>query len=71
MTRHLTHPRTAPNAERKGTMQRTEWKARARRIGMVATAATLATAGAALAHSEGGGVAVAVEGAPTWSLSPV
>jgi len=71
MTRHLIHPRTAPNAERKGTMKRPEWRARARRIGMVATAATLAATGAALAHSEGGGVAVAVEGEAAWSLSPV
>tara|TARA_R110002110_G_scaffold67637_1_gene184133 strand:+ start:68 stop:766 length:699 start_codon:yes stop_codon:yes gene_type:complete len=52
-------------------MKRTEWRARARRIGLVAGAATLLATGAALAHSEGGGVAVAVEGAAEWSLSPV
>lgn len=71
MNRHFTNANQGPNAGKEGTMKRTEWLARGRRIGLVAGAATLVAAGAALAHSEGGGVAVAVEGEAAWSLSPV
>ena len=67
-----TYQRPVSNAEREGTMNRTEWRARARRIGIVAAATTLVAAGAALAHGEdGGGVTMAVEGAPEFALSPV
>ena len=42
------------------------------RIGLVAAAVMLAAASVALAHGEdGGGVAMAVEGAPEFALSPV
>ncbi len=51
--------------KRPGLMQRGLW------IGLATTAAVLVATGAALAHSEGGGVALAVEGAPAFSLSPV
>ena len=51
--------------KRPGLIQRGRW------IGLATTAATLAATGAALAHSDGGGVTMAVEGAPSWSLSPV
>lgn len=44
---------------------------RTRRIAIFTAALGLLGAGAALAHSEGGGVVVAVEGAPSWSLNPV
>jgi len=40
-------------------------------IGAIALTAIVVTTGAVLAHSDGGGVSVAVEGAPSFSLSPV
>ena len=44
---------------------------RAPRIAITATFLGLLGTGVALAHGADGGVAVAVEGAPSWSLSPV
>ncbi len=59
------------NDRKEGEMKHTSWMRPGRRIGLTALALTLVAAGAALAHSEGGGVVVEVEGAPSWSLSPV
>jgi hypothetical protein len=71
MTRQFTSADPITNAGKEGNMKRSEWMARGRRIGMVAGAVTLVATSAALAHSDGGGVALAVEGAAEWSLSPV
>jgi hypothetical protein len=71
MIGHFTNANQVTNTGKEATMKRSEWMARARRIGLVATAATLVATGAALAHSEGGGVAMAVEGDATWTLSSV
>ena len=57
--------KTHPGLMRPGLMRR------GGRIGLAAAVLMLATTGMALAHSEGGGVALVVEGAPSWSLSPV
>lgn len=62
---------TAAKARKDIGMKRSGWMARGRRIGLTSAAMLVAAAGAALAHGADGGVAVAVEGAPSWSLSPV
>jgi len=62
------NPRLVTNAEREGSMKRTEWRARARRVAIGATAITL-VAGTALAQGNGG--AVAAEGEVGWTLSSV
>jgi len=62
---------TRINAGKEDHMTRPQLIQRGRRLGLATAALTLVATGAALAHSEGGGVAVAVEGAPTFSLSPV
>nr|WP_306264825.1 hypothetical protein [Pararhizobium sp. IMCC3301] len=59
------------NARKEADMKRPGLMRRGRRIGLATAALMLAATGAALAHSEGGGVAVAVEGTPAFSLSPV
>jgi len=59
------------NAEKDDQMKRSRLIQQGRKIGLAAAALTLVATGAALAHSEGGGVTVAVDGAPSWSLSPV
>jgi hypothetical protein len=71
MTRQFTRATPITNAGKEGMMKRSEWRTRGRRIGMVAGAVTLLATAAALAHSEGGGPSVVVEGAAEWSLSPV
>jgi hypothetical protein len=71
MTRQFTSANPITNAGKEGKMKRSEWRTRGRRIGMVAGAVTLLATAAALAHSEGGGPSVVVEGAAEWSLSPV
>jgi hypothetical protein len=60
-----TYVRKEDDMKRSGLMRQ------GRRIGLAAAVLTLVATGAALAHSEGGGVAVAVEGASAFSLSPV
>lgn len=71
----MTRPTEAPNRHetswKENDMTRPGLMRRGRRIGLTTAALLLVATGAALAHSEGGGVAVAVEGAPSWSLSPV
>jgi len=59
------------NADEDDQMKHSRFIQQGRRIGLAAAALTLVATGAALAHSEGGGVALAVEGEPAWSLSPV
>ena len=58
-------------AEKENNMKHSGWMARGRRIGLTSAGVLLAATGAALAHGADGGVAVAVEGAASWSLSPV
>jgi len=62
---------TAAKARKDNDMNRLGWLARGRRTGLASAAILMAATGAALAHGADGGVAVAVEGAPSWSLSPV
>ena len=62
---------TAAKARKDNDMKRSGWMACGRRIGLTSSAILVAATGAALAHGADGGVAVAVEGAPSWSLSPV
>ena len=71
MTRPTETLRPSMRARRKDDMNRPGMMQRGLRIGLATAALTLAATGAALAHSEGGGVTVAVEGTPSWSLSPV
>jgi hypothetical protein len=52
-------------------MKRIAWMTRSRRIALTSAGLLVAATGAALAHGADGGVTVAVEGAPSWSLSPV
>lgn len=61
----FTNPGKEADMKRPGLMRGTC------RIGLATVALMLAATGAALAHSEGGGVAVTVEGTPAFSLSPV
>jgi len=71
----MTSPAETPNpsmiAKKEDDMKRPEFTHRGRRIGLTAAALMLVATGAALAHSEGGGVTMAIEGEPSWSLSPV
>ena len=67
----LALPGTAAKARKEIDMNRSGWMARGRRVGLTSVAVMVAATGAALAHGADGGVAVAVEGAPSWSLSPV
>ncbi|SEL01984.1 hypothetical protein SAMN04488526_1816 [Jannaschia helgolandensis] len=62
---------TAEKARKDNDMKRSGWMARGSRIGLTSAGILVAATGAALAHGADGGVAVAVEGAPSWSLSPV
>ena len=62
---------TAVKAGKDNSMKHSGWIARGRRIGLTSAGILMAATGAALAHGADGGVAVAVEGAPSWSLSPV
>ena len=71
MTRPATPQNPITSAGKEDDMKRSEVARRVRRIGLTTLALTLAASGAALAHSEGGGVVMAVEGEPAWSLSPV
>ncbi|MBA3910752.1 MAG: hypothetical protein C0524_12930 [Rhodobacter sp.] len=71
----MTHPSNLPapstNAGKEDDMKRPGLMQRGGRIGLATAALLIAASGAALAHSEGGGVTMVVEGAPSWSLSPV
>ncbi len=62
---------TAAKARKDTDMKRSGWMARGGRIGLTGAGILVAATGAALAHGADGGVSVAVEGAPSWSLSPV
>jgi len=62
---------TKMNAGKENQMKRSRLMQQGRKVGLAAAALTLVATGVALAHSEGGGVAVAVEGAPAFSLSSV
>jgi hypothetical protein len=62
---------TRINAGKEDHMKRSRLMQQGRKVGLAAAALTLVATGVALAHSEGGGVTVAVDGAPSWSLSPV
>jgi hypothetical protein len=72
----MTRPTEAPNRHetswKENDMTRPGLMQRGGRTGLVAAAMMLVAASAALAHGEdGGGVTMAVEGAPEFALSPV
>jgi len=72
----MTHPNNPQNpvmhVGKDNNMKRTEMMRRGRQIGLAAVALSLVAASAALAHGEeGGGVAMVVEGAEGFTLSPV
>uniref|UniRef100_UPI0040480F85 DUF2231 domain-containing protein n=2 Tax=Yoonia sp. TaxID=2212373 RepID=UPI0040480F85 len=71
MSRQTTPTNPVMHVGKDDTMKRSGMMRRGRQIGLAALALTLVATGAALAHSEGGGVALAVEGEAAWSLSPV
>tara|TARA_R110002096_G_scaffold22170_1_gene71455 strand:- start:11976 stop:12731 length:756 start_codon:yes stop_codon:yes gene_type:complete len=71
----MTHPNNPQNpvthVGKDNYMKRTQMMRHGRQIGLAAVALSLVATSAALAHSEGGGVALAVEGEAAFSLSPV
>jgi len=71
MTQLSETPNPSMHTTKEDHMKRSEVMRRGRRIGLVTAAVMLAGTGLALAHSAGGGVEVAVEGDPSFSLSPV
>ena len=72
MSRQITPTNPVMHVGKDDTMKRSGMMRRGRQIGLAAAALTLVAASAALAHGEdGGGVAMAVEGAPDFALSPV
>ena len=71
MTRPTETLNPTMNARKEEKMKRAGLMRRGRHISLATAALMLAATGAALAHSEGGGVALVVEGAPAFSLSPV
>tara|TARA_R110002096_G_scaffold405512_1_gene603578 strand:- start:351 stop:1106 length:756 start_codon:yes stop_codon:yes gene_type:complete len=71
MNRQPASQKPAHHVGKDDTMKRSRMMQRGRQIGLAAGALTLLAASAALAHSEGGGVAVAVEGEAAFSLSSV
>ena len=71
MTRPIETPPLSMTDRKEDAMTRPGVMRRGRRIGLTTAALMLVATGAALAHSEGGGVTMAVEGTPSWSLSPV
>ena len=71
MTRLTNMPNPSLHVEKEDHMKRPGLMRQGRKIGLAAAALSLVATGAALAHSEGGGVAMAVVGEPEFSLSPV
>lgn len=71
MTRPIETLNPSIDAGKEDDMKRPRLMQRGRLTGLMMATAMLAATGTALAHSEGGGIALAVEGAPAFSLSPV
>ena len=71
MTRPIATQTPSMTDRKEDTMKRPDVMWHGRRIGLATAALMLVATGAALAHSDGGGVTMAVNGEPSWSLSPV
>ncbi len=71
MTSSVNHPARPVQTKEAPQMKLTQKRRCSVGIGLAATALGLASAGAALAHGNDGGVQIAIKGAQTWSISPV